>query len=237
MSKIQNLSEPWAGHTFAEVQNFIKENFKYSPACPQPEAVDLGLSSGTKWADRNVGASAPEDFGLYFSWGNVDGHKAVQDGNDWVTEDGYIFDGVWDDDKSAWMGGNYGKTQGAALSADIVAGAKAYDAAAANLGSPWKMPTNAQIEELIAGTTQSVTTRNGVSGMLFTSKTNSNSVFFPFSGYVGDGSDVFNVGDDGYFYSVGCDGNSAGCLSVDSDGGVNLDDIVRFFGYPVRAVQ
>ena len=33
--------------------------------------VDLGLPSGTKWADRNVGANAPEDYGTYFSWGET----------------------------------------------------------------------------------------------------------------------------------------------------------------------
>lgn len=29
--------------------------------------VDLGLPSGTLWADRNVGATSPEDFGTYFA--------------------------------------------------------------------------------------------------------------------------------------------------------------------------
>ena len=38
-----------------------------------PVAVDLGLPSGVKWADRNVGATSPEEPGLFFSWGNVDG--------------------------------------------------------------------------------------------------------------------------------------------------------------------
>ena len=35
--------------------------------------VDLGLPSGIKWADRNVGAETPQDYGAYFSWGNVEG--------------------------------------------------------------------------------------------------------------------------------------------------------------------
>jgi hypothetical protein len=38
--------------------------------------VDLGLPSGLLWADRNVGASAPEDFGTYFSWGETTGYNA-----------------------------------------------------------------------------------------------------------------------------------------------------------------
>ena len=38
------------------------------------EFVDLGLPSGLKWATTNVGASAPEDFGLYFAWGETEGY-------------------------------------------------------------------------------------------------------------------------------------------------------------------
>jgi len=35
------------------------------------EAVDLGLPSGTKWANMNVGAEKPEDYGSYFAWGET----------------------------------------------------------------------------------------------------------------------------------------------------------------------
>jgi len=45
-----------------------------SKSSSAPIAVDLGLPSGRLWADRNIGASSPEDVGLYFSWGNTDGH-------------------------------------------------------------------------------------------------------------------------------------------------------------------
>jgi hypothetical protein len=37
--------------------------------------VDLGLPSGLLWADRNVGASSPEDFGTYFAWGETSGYN------------------------------------------------------------------------------------------------------------------------------------------------------------------
>ncbi len=33
--------------------------------------IDLGLPSGTLWADRNIGADAPEDYGDYFRWGET----------------------------------------------------------------------------------------------------------------------------------------------------------------------
>jgi hypothetical protein len=41
------------------------------------EWVDLGLPSGLKWADRNVGAEKPEDFGLYFAWGEAQGYSGI----------------------------------------------------------------------------------------------------------------------------------------------------------------
>ena len=41
-------------------------------------AVDLGLPSGTKWANMNVGATKPEEFGLYFAWGETVGYANKQ---------------------------------------------------------------------------------------------------------------------------------------------------------------
>ena len=43
------------------------------------EWVDLGLPSGTKWASCNVGAEKPEDFGLYFAWGETEGYEGITD--------------------------------------------------------------------------------------------------------------------------------------------------------------
>jgi hypothetical protein len=56
---------------------------------PDPTAgfVDLGLS--VMWASCNLGASSPEETGLFYSWGEVEGHRLSADG---VTfEDGHVF--------------------------------------------------------------------------------------------------------------------------------------------------
>jgi hypothetical protein len=95
--------------------------------------VDLGLS--VKWADRNVGAETPQDNGLYFSWGNVDGH-AVENGN---VADGYSFD---NDTYSTTSGGQF---TGITLDAE-------HDAATANMGDGWRMPTSAETVELVENT-------------------------------------------------------------------------------------
>lgn len=42
------------------------------------EYVDLGLPSGIKWASCNIGAKTPEENGMYFSWGDVEGFKLVR---------------------------------------------------------------------------------------------------------------------------------------------------------------
>lgn len=40
-------------------------------AIKEPDVVDLGLPSGTLWADRNIGATAPESGGLTYAFGTV----------------------------------------------------------------------------------------------------------------------------------------------------------------------
>jgi hypothetical protein len=98
--------------------------------------VDLGLPSGTKWADRNVGAETPQDNGLYFSWGNVDGHAVDENGN---TADGYSFDS---DTYATTLGGQF---TGSTLDAE-------HDAATANMGDGWRMPTSTETLELVEDT-------------------------------------------------------------------------------------
>lgn len=55
----------------------------YNPYSTEPSyvMVDLGLPSGLLWADRNIGASSPEDAGLYFQWGDTVGYTAEQVAN------------------------------------------------------------------------------------------------------------------------------------------------------------
>ncbi len=140
------------------------------------EAIDLGLPSGTKWADRNVGASAPEDTGLYFSWGNTEGHEAGKD---------YDFDE------------DYENTPGYKLKDDIDI---EHDAAHINMGGPWKMPSKKQFEELVEYCDIETCTLNGYRGRRFTSKINGNSIFMPFAGYI-YGTSLYNRGSSGNYWS------------------------------------
>ena len=179
-----------------------------------PIAVDLGLPSGTKWADRNVGAKLPEDTGLYFSWGNTDGHEAGKD---------YDFD----DD-------TYDDTPGAEVDGDIDL---AHDAARANLGEPWQMPTKDQFKELVDNCECEVCTLNGYRGRRFTSKINGNSIFMPFSGYIYR-TGLYGRGSHGHYWSASLYSAAYGYYLYFLSGYVDpANDSARFVGFSVRAVQ
>lgn len=201
-------------------------------AVPQPEAVDLGLPSGTKWANMNVGASKPEDYGLYFAWGETVGYSSD-------TGDGHRF--VWGNYK--WCNGSgktltkycttsdYGTVDNK-TSLDLED-----DAAYVNWGDKWRMPTITEIQELLDNTTSEWTTQNGVYGRKFTSKSNGNAVFLPAAGYRYGSSVVFQASD-GYYWSSSLSESGqdfAHYLSFGSGSqGTYGED--RYYGYSVRPV-
>lgn len=166
----------------------------------------------------NVGASAPEEAGLYFSWGNTQGH---------TPGDGYDFTGQ-----------DYEGTPGASLNENLPL---ANDAAHVNMGGNWRMPTREEIQELFNSlyTTNEWVTNykgSGVNGCLVTSKANGNELFFPAAGYFDEGFD--NYGSSGEYWSSSFNTNMiAYALEFDS-GEVNPDNVSdRYYGYSVRAVQ
>lgn len=160
-------------------------------------AVDLGLPSGTKWANMNVGATKIEGYGLYFPWGETKGYTSNCDDArsldittyKWATKKG-----------SAWKYTKYvvNSTHGTVDNKKTLTTAD--DAARANWGGSWRLPTAEQCEELLENTTVSYTTYNGVVGCWLTSKKNGKKIFLPASGCrrmreiqkVIDGSDFFS---------------------------------------------
>ena len=148
--------------------------------CNWHRYVDLGLLSGLLWATCNVGANEPWESGLHFSWGNVDGH---------TKGSGYDFSGT-----------EHAITPGAALDCNIPVDA-GYDAARANFGGSWRMPTKNEFVELYYNCDSKWVTHNGVNGRLFTSRINGNSVFFPVAGYYHDGTILYHENTIGYYWS------------------------------------
>ena len=193
------------------------------------EYVDLGLPSGTLWATTNVGARKPTDYGLYFQWGDTQGYTAEQVG----TGEGQKKFASDESDYKFGVYPNYTKYTVAGATLELED-----DAAHANMGGDWHMPTPIQISELLNNTTNTWTTQDGVNGRLFTSKKDgSKSIFIPAAGDAWDGS-VQGSGDGGNVWSSMLSaGDVGGGLDLGFvSGTVNLGYGNRCNGLPVRGV-
>lgn len=132
--------------------------------------VDLGLPSGLLWATMNVGASAMEDYGSYFAWGET----TAKSWYDWTT---YKWGTVEQLTKYNWD-----STYGIVDDKRVLDSSD--DAAVANWGNGWRMPTREEWQELLSSsnTTWVWKTLGGVAGTQVTSLSNGNSVFLPSAG-------------------------------------------------------
>jgi len=145
------------------------------------EYVDLGLPSGLKWATCNVGASSPEEYGDYFAWGETE------------TKSEYTYDNSLTLDKTL----EYLKANGYIDDEGNLT--PEHDAATANWGGTWRMPTKAEQQELRDNCTWIWTAQNGVNGYKVTGP-NGSCIFLPAAGYR-YGSSLSSDGDDGYYWS------------------------------------
>ena len=126
------------------------------------QIVDLGLS--VKWAGWNIGASKPEEYGGYYAWGETSPRTSFKETDQYAYWNGKEFTKYNKKDKKTFL-------------------EPEDDAATAGWGAGWRIPTQGEWEELCRNTDHIKTVRNGVSGMLFKSKKNGKSIFFPFAGY------------------------------------------------------
>ena len=179
--------------------------------------VDMGLPSGLLWATCNVGASSPEQAGLYFAWGETNGHE---------KDSGYEFSRA-----------NYNAGPAGHISAGLTL---EQDAAHAYLGDGWRMPTKTEFEELTNGCNSMCVANyknTGVNGRLLTSKNNGNTLFFPAAG-VCVGNSLYYWGSYGYVWAATFIGGPFACnlefewgfYSTGSRG-------IRYYGQTVRAVR
>ena len=133
--------------------------------------VDLGLPSGTLWATCNVGADAPVEYGDYFAWGET----TPKDTYNWSTYQYCVGDTLT---KYCYNSG-YGYN---GFTGNLTTLLPEDDAATANWGNGWRMPTKEEWTELYDNTTTTWTDHGGVIGRLFTAP-NGNSLFLPAAGY------------------------------------------------------
>ena len=209
------------GTAYGSEVSFTTEN-------DSPEYVDLGLPSGTLWATCNVGATSPEDYGDYFAWGETQSKNTYN----WST---YVHcNGDYNQLTKYCSKSNYGYN---GFTDNLTVLEQSDDAAMANWGMEWRMPTQEDWQELLQNTTTIWTTQDGVVGRLFTA-TNGNSLFLPAAGYR-HGSSLDNVGTYGYYWSSSlytAEPSGAGCYYTRWNlGNVGMD--ARCGGFNVRAVR
>ena len=146
--------------------------------------VDLGLPSGTRWATCNVGANSPEDYGDYFAWGET----TLKNNYTWGTYRYCTAD--YNSEFNFYT--NIVLTKYNATDGKTILDASD-DAATANWGHRWRMPTYDEFNELLTNCITTFTAQNGVNGILFIGP-NENSIFFPNAG----GHSGFVPNADGY---------------------------------------
>ena len=184
--------------------------------------VDLGLS--VKWATMNIGAGSPEDYGSIFAWGET----TTKSTYNWKT---YKYcKGSIDTMTKYCTSSSYGTVDNKTV-LDL-----SDDAARANWGGTWRMPTYDECKELVDKCTTTWTSLNGVKGRKVTGP-NGNSIFFPAAGCLDDSS-LYGAGSCGYYGSSSLDTSDPAygwylyfrlkVFSMSSDG--------RSGGHSVRAV-
>ncbi len=186
------------------------------------EAVDLGLS--VKWATMNVGANSPEEYGDYFAWGET----SPKDTYSWETY--------------KWCkGSQYTLTKYCSNSSYGTVDNKTVldpedDAAQANWGGTWRMPTRDEFTELRTKCTWEWTSLNGVYGRKVTGP-NGNSIFLPAAGYRYDSS-LGTAGSYGSYWSssLGTDDPLYGWYLHFDSSNFYMNDYYRYNGRSVRAV-
>jgi hypothetical protein len=203
----------------------------------EPEYVDLGLS--VKWATFNLGASAPEEYGDYFAWGETE-PKA----------------------KYGWAQYKWGNGENKALTKycnKATYGEDGFtdnltqllpedDAAHVNWDGNWRMPTAAEFDELINNCTIEKSTMNGVNGYLLTSKINGNSIFLPMAGYynfdlapnkhLGNRTTCYHWSADMMYRNTVCTNINAYNLNsrLTEDDGLTIGNNTRRCGFSIRPV-
>ncbi len=191
----------------AKVKAEQEKNKQSSGTINGHEYVDLGLS--VKWATCNVGASKPEEYGDYYAWGETNTKSSYKEDN--CT--------------------TYGKQM------NDISGNPQYDVARKKWGVTWRMPTKAEMLELINSCTCQWTTQNGVKGYKVTGP-NGNHIFLPAAGYR-YGSSLIHAGGSGNVWSSSPDGSHldyGACHLLFYGGYESVDSYYRYYGRTVRPI-
>ena len=212
----------------ATLQEQLKQSQEAAQLVHGYKAVDLGLS--VRWATCNVGAANPEEPGYYLQWGAIEEQEFYN----------YPLVRFWDDDYSEWTKYCYSDNKTTLESDD--------DAASRVMGSPWRMPTIGEVQQLVDSCTWEYAVIGETEGAVVTGP-NGNSIFIPAAGYKVDDSDVSELNECAYYWTASLDGESSARtfffgIRLDPEAEVETKIISdyyssydeRYYGQSVRAV-
>ncbi len=205
------------------------------------DAVDLGLPSELLWATCNIGANQPHENGSFYAWGET----APKDNYNWATYK-HCIDDDWSFIKYIKDAPNGQKQERLAQGYDCDNKTqldKTDDAATANYGKNWFMPTQRDFDELNFRTSKRYGTLNGVPGILLTSNMpgyQDRSIFFPLSGRK-DYEKHLNAGKYGFYWSSTLEGNTTAYIlwldyNVEVPNITATDSRERNIGLPIRPI-
>lgn len=199
--------------------------------------VDLGLPSGTKWATCNVGATKSTEFGGYFAWGETKPKEIYNWSTYKLRANIELSDLEIPQDFTKY---SIDRKDGTVDNKTVLDAED--DAATANWGSAWRMPTKEEADELLKGCTWKQVPDfkgSGVCGLIGVSIVNGNIIFVPSAGGL-VGSEIDDAGYDGGFWLVSlCSDRNNPRSAYDfhfmgSEAECSTDD--RYYGKSVRAV-
>ena len=205
------------------------------------KAKDLGLS--VKWADRNVGATAPNEYGDYYAWGET---KSKHYYGSYSIYKHY--------GPKHYSKYNYVPYEHSVID-NLLELQPADDAATRRMGSAWRTPTLQEYEELQQKCTFTLATYRGTHGFWVKNRTApSDSIFLPMTGYKDYGNYRFSPGVQGNYWTSTLIGDEikddslmnakmtdfvlqAKCAKITNEGTLSIDLMDRRNGCAIRAVR
>ena len=228
-----------AGRAVFAMENAPSRFYRLS-ATEKREHVGVRLwENGPYWATTNVGADEPWESGYYFWWGDTAG--CTHDGSKWISvEDGAEISFT----NSLPANSTYRKSVSALRSSGYIDTTNnlvaTHDAAHVHWGGEWRMPTSAELSDLVGNCTATWITTNGVSGYLVTGTGEyaDRSIFLPAAGY-GGGSQLNGPGSQGQYWSSSpLPSNTMGSFYLYlNSGGFGRGNYIRYYGQSVRPVR
>ncbi len=178
----------------------LKVNTDYDLTIDGHKFINLGLQSGTLWAETNIGAATAADCGGYYAWGETETKDTYMPSNyNYFTQ---VETGKTDKDGNPIYGDKVEKYNGT----DCLYSLESIDdAATSNWGAYCAMPTQDMCNELLTctweWTTQTNSSNESVSGYKVTSKSNGKSIFLPCTGFKINSSLYDGSTTTGYYWS------------------------------------